>query len=104
MTTTIAQTVGIDISKHTLDVYLHPQAVVRQFPNTAAGIGGLLSWLGQFAIERVVFEPTGPYHHCLERKLGNAGLSIVKVNPLQARRFAEAIGRRAKTDAIDAAM
>ena len=29
---------------------------------------------------------------------------MVKVNPLQARRFAEAIGQRAKTDAIDAAM
>ena len=29
---------------------------------------------------------------------------MVKVNPLQARRFAEAIGQRAKTDAVDAAM
>ena len=31
-------------------------------------------------------------------------MSMVKVNPLQARRFAEAIGQRAKTDAVDAAM
>jgi transposase len=29
---------------------------------------------------------------------------MVKVNPLQARRFAEAIGQRAKTDTVDAAM
>lgn len=104
MTATPAQTVGVDVSKNTLDVYLHPQAVARQFPNTAAGIANLLSWLGQSAVDRVVFEPTGAYHHRLERQLGNAGLSMVKVNPLQARRFAEAIGRRAKTDAIDAAM
>lgn len=104
MTATIAQTVGVDISKHTLDVYLHPQAAARHFPNTAAGISDLLAWLGQVPVHHVVFEPTGAYHHRLERQLGNAGLDTVKVNPLQARRFAEAIGRRAKTDAIDAAM
>ena len=28
----------------------------------------------------------------------------MKVNPLQARRFAEATGKRAKTDPVDAAM
>lgn len=104
MLSTIAQTVGIDISKATLDVYLHPQASARQFPNTAAGIATLLAWLAQGAVHRVIFEPTGAYHHRLERQLGNAGVPMVKVNPLQARRFAEAIGQRAKTDAVDAAM
>ncbi|RZI63857.1 MAG: IS110 family transposase [Pseudomonas sp.] len=104
MLPTIAQTVGIDISKATLDVYLHPQASARQFPNTAAGIATLLAWLAQGAVHRVIFEPTGAYHHRLERQLGNAGVPMVKVNPLQARRFAEAIGQRAKTDAVDAAM
>jgi len=104
MTATIAQTVGIDISKLTLDVYLHPQATARQFPNTTAGINALIAWLGQSAVHRVAFEPTGAYHRSLERQLGQAGLPMVKVNPLQARRFAEAIGQRAKTDAVDAAM
>ena len=104
MLPTIAQTVGIDISKATLDVYLHPQASARQFPTTAAGIAALLAWLAQGAVHRVIFEPTGPYHHRLERQLGTAGIPMVKVNPLQARRFAEAIGKRAKTDAVDAAM
>ncbi len=104
MLPTIAQTVGIDISKATLDVYLHPQASARQFPNTAAGIATLLAWLAQGAVHRVIFEPTGAYHHRLERQLGNASVPMVKVNPLQARRFAEAIGQRAKTDAVDAAM
>lgn len=104
MDPTIAQTVGIDISKLTLDAYLHPQATARQFPNTTAGIDALLAWLGQAPIHRVVFEPTGAYHRILERQLGQAGVPTVKVNPLQARRFAEAIGQRAKTDAVDAAM
>ncbi len=51
-----------------------------------------------------MFEPTGPYHHGFERRLGDARLPLAKVNPRQARRFAEAIGCQAKTDAIDAAM
>ncbi len=104
MTATIAQTVGVDICKLTLDVYLHPQATARQFPNTAAGIKILLAWLGQNPVHRVIFEPTSAYHRGLERQLGDAGVPMVKVNPLQARRFAEAIGQRAKTDAVDAAM
>ena len=104
MTATITQTVGVDISKDALDVYLHPEAPARQFPNTAAGITALLAWLKQYPISCVVFEPTGAYHHRLERHLGQAELPFIKVNPLQARRFAEAIGRRAKTDAVDAAM
>ena len=104
MLSTVAQTVGVDISKATLDVYLHPQASARQFPNTTTGIAALLAWLAQGAVHRVIFEPTGAYHHRLERQLGHAGVSMVKVNPLQARRFAEAIGQRARTDAVDAAM
>lgn len=104
MSLTVTQILGVDISKHTLDVYLHPQATARQFPNTAPGITALLAWLQPHPVRRVIFEPTGAYHHRLERQLGQAGLAMVKINPLQARRFAEAIGRRAKTDAVDAAM
>ena len=104
MTDIIAQNVGVDICKATLDVYLHPAGNARQFANDAKGIRALLSWLGGHAIARIVFEPTGPYHHALERRLGEAGLPLAKVNPLQARRFAQATGAHAKTDAIDAAM
>jgi transposase len=104
MTPTIAQTVGVDISKDMLDVHLHPDAAARQFANTPKGFAALLAWLAERQISRIVFEPTGAYHHAFERRLGEAGLPLVKVNPLQARRFAEAIGTRAKTDAVDAAM
>jgi transposase len=100
----IAQNVGVDISKATLDVHLHPAGSARQFTNDAHGIKALRGWLGDHAIARIVFEPTGPYHHRLERQLGEAGLPLAKVNPLQARRFAQAAGTHAKTDAIDAAM
>lgn len=104
MTSTIAQNVGVDISKATLDVHFHPAGNARQLANDPHGIKALLGWLGEHNIARVVFEPTGPYHHLFERRLGKAGLPLAKVNPLQARRFAQAAGSHAKTDAIDAAM
>lgn len=104
METNIAQNVGVDICKATLDVYLHPAGTARQFTNDAKGLKALLGWLGDRHVVRVVFEPTGRYHHDFERRLGSAGLSLAKVNPRQARRFAEAIGCNAKTDAVDAAM
>jgi transposase len=104
MSDSIAQSVGVDISKDTLDVHLHPAGQARRFANTAAGWRALIAWLAPISVTRVAFEPTGAYHHGFERRLAEAGLPLCKVNPRQARRFAEAIGRLAKTDAVDAAM
>jgi transposase len=53
---------------------------------------------------RVVFEATGAYHRKLQRVLSGAGRPLVKVNPRRARRFAEAVGKLAKTDRADALM
>lgn len=108
MTTSIAQTVGVDISKNQLDVCLYPCAATHSFANTDAGITAFLAWLDSRPvnrpINRIIFEPTGAYHRRLERRLAKTERPMVKVNPLQARRFAEAIGKRCKTDAVDAAM
>ena len=51
-----------------------------------------------------MFEPTGSDHRAVERVLGVSGVPFVKVNPRQARRSAEATGKLAKTDRLDAAM
>ena len=97
-------TIGIDISKDRLDVHLHPQGIVKQFDNDRKGIAKLIAWIIPRPPTRIVFEATGAYHRALEMALGRAGLPAVKVNPLQARRFAEAAGKRVKTDPVDAAM
>ncbi len=55
-------------------------------------------------VERIVYEPTGTYHKAFERFMTTQGVPLSKVNPRSARRFAEATGRLAKTDTIDAAM
>ena len=89
-------TIGIDI--HRLS-----DGKMMSFRNCPAGFKALSKFCAKTAVTRVVYEATGAYHGGLERALG-AHLPLVKVNPLQARRFAQAQGVRAKTDAVDAKM
>ena len=96
-------TIGVDISKPTLDAFRLRTREHRQFPNDRAGCAALIRWIGASAV-RVVFEPTGPYHRLFEASLVAAGIAAVKVNPRSSRRFAEATGELAKTDRIDAAI
>jgi transposase len=96
-------TIGIDISKDHLDTHRLPLGEHRRFDNTPAGHKALSRWIGERPV-RVVYEPTGPYHRKLEVALAAAQMPIVKVNPRQAKRFADAIGQLAKTDRLDAAM
>lgn len=104
MTSTLAQNAGIDISKDFLDVAVYPGAETARFPNDHNGLENLIRWLAPRRSARVVFEATGAYHRLMERMLAQAGFPIVKVNPRRARRFAEAVGKLAKTDRCDAAM
>ena len=100
----VPQNAGVDISKEFLDVALHPAGETFRFPNDAKGHRALIKKLAGLEITRVVFEATGAYHRLFERTLAEAGLPMVKVNPRQARRFAEATGKLAKTDRCDALM
>jgi transposase len=102
MSATIAQSLGVDISKETLDVYLHPAGAAASFANDRKGFTALIKWLGGFVVSRIVYEPTGAYHRAFEQRFLEASFTLAKVNPRQARRFAEAIGTNAKTDAVDA--
>lgn len=97
-------TIGIDVSKDRLDAFWHSHGQARSLPNTAEGFTQLCAWLGEDDGVLVVFEATGAYHRGLERYLSLAGRPFIKVNPKQARRFAQAIGRLAKTDSVDAKM
>lgn len=100
----IPSTIGVDVSKDWLDAHRLADGAARRFANDKTGRKALIKWMGATPVKRVVFEPTGPYHRALERALDAAGLPIAKVNPRQARRFAEAAGKLVKTDRADAAM
>jgi transposase len=95
--------VGIDVSKDHLDVHVRPQGDAWRLANDDEGVAELLRRLAALAPARVVLEATGGYQNAPVAALAAAGLPVVVVNPRQARRFAEAVGRLAKTDRIDAA-
>ena len=96
----LPQTIGIDISKASLDCHVYPAGAEHQFANTAKGHKALIAWLQQWPVERIAYEATGTYHRALEAAL--ADWPCVKLNPERARRFAQAAGTLAKTDRIDA--
>jgi len=82
-----------------------PTALHGSSPTPGVGLTRLIRWIGfGSSVDRVVFEPTGRYQLELERRLDTAGLPVVKDNPRQAKRFAQSLGVRAKTDSADAAM
>ena len=97
-------TIGIDISKDTLDTYWLSKRKHKQFANTKAGLKSLIRWTQQAEVSLVVFEATGVYHRLLETNLATHDIPFSRVNPRQARRFAEGSGTLAKTDRVDAAM
>ena len=97
-------TIGVDISKALLDVHRLPEGECAQFSNDKKGHKALIRWLNDLVVTRVVYEPTGAYHRGFEKRLAEVGLPLIKVNPLQARRFSQARGQRAKTDKVDARM
>lgn len=93
--------VGIDVSKHTLDGCFRPGGAFRH-DNTPAGIAQLVGRLQGRCVALVVVEATGGLEVPLVRALQRAAIPVAIVNPRQARDFAKATGRLAKTDAIDA--
>lgn len=97
-------TIGIDISKDTLDVHRLASGEAGRFANDRGGHRALIAWIGDPQGIRVIYEPTGPYHRSLELALAAAAVPLIKVNPRQARAFAEAAGILTKTDKVDAAM
>ena len=93
--------VGIDVSKAYLDIF-DPQSGFARIANTAVSIR---AWLARLDPDHsIVFEATGAYDRTLRTCLEGARRAYSRINPLMARRYAQATGRLAKTDRIDAAM
>lgn len=96
--------VGIDVSKHRLDVALLPTAEVFSVENTSVGIVHLIERLTQTPPTLVVMEATGGMERHALVALQTAHLPAAVVNARLARHFAKATGKLAKTDEIDAMM
>lgn len=96
--------VGIDVSKDRLDVHVRPRAETFAVPRDGAGLSALVERLRGLEPARIAVEATGGFETVVTAALAAAGLPVVVVNPAQVRHFAQAVGQRAKTDPIDAAL
>jgi transposase len=96
--------VGIDVSKKTLDVHVHPSGEVFTVARNADGLDALIARITPLGVHAVAVEATGGFETVVAASLGGAGLPVIVVNPAQVRAFAKALGKRAKTDPIDAAV
>jgi transposase len=104
MSTSTACYVGIDVAKAHLDVAVVPDGPTFQVPYTEAGLSTLIAQIHPFTPTLVVLEATGGYETEVTTALVLAALPVAVINPRQVRDFAKALGRLAKTDAIDAAV
>ena len=96
--------VGVDVSKCWVDVHVRPDGIALHCDTDGDGLAELARRLKPLAPVVVVMEASGGYESIVAVSLAEAGLPVAIVNPRQVRRFAEAIGKLAKTDAIDAAV
>lgn len=95
-----ASWIGIDVSKARLDVY-DASGGGGAIANTADALAAASADWAERGVG-VAFEATGRYDLALRCALQAAGVPFRRLEPARVRAFARAIGRRAKTDAVDA--
>jgi transposase len=97
------ESVGIDVSKQTLDVFLYNKKQHRQFSNTSKGFVDMQKWvkseLGSLTGLIYCFEHTGWYCLLLSHFLHDQGINYCCINPIELKR---SMGfKRGKTDKTD---
>ena len=102
--TIVEKFVGIDVSKSTLDVCIEPDEKTLHVAYDEAGIKQIVDRLKEVSPTLIVIEATGGLEIRIATELASKGLQVAVINPRQARDFAKATGRLAKTDQVDAAM
>lgn len=110
----LRQNIGIDVSKEEFEAKLmvltdrfEIQSMGRRtFKNTFNGIEDFIKWSGQKADSSVelefTMEATGVYYENLAFTLYERGRTIHVVLPNLAKKFAESLGLKSKTDKLDA--
>lgn len=96
--------IGIDVSKRELAIAVHPDAGAWTSGTSPEALEQLVEQVRAIGPQIIVVEATGGYEVAVVSACASAGLPIAVVNPRQVRAFAQAIGRPAKTDAIDATL
>jgi len=93
--------VGVDTGKHQLDIYIRPLDIYFTVSNDEKGIKEAVKSIKQHKPTRIVIEATGRLEMPFVIACAKASLPFVVANPIHIKRFAGAIGQRAKTDKLD---
>jgi transposase len=96
--------VGIDVSKDRLDVHVRPSGEAFVVTRDGTGLEELIDRLRARSPALVAVEATGGFETIAAAAIAGAMLPLAVINPAQVRHFAQAVGKRAKTDPIDAEM
>ncbi|WP_288944065.1 IS110 family transposase [uncultured Marinobacter sp.] len=94
--------VGIDTGQTYLDVYIRPSGEFETFQNNPDGIRKAIRFIRQFKPARILIESTGRLEMAFFCAAHKAGLPVCICDPVRVRKFAQSIGRLAKTDKLDA--
>ena len=94
--------VGVDTGKFQLDIYIRPIGHFFSVTNDGKGIKEAVKQLKKYQLERIVIEATGRLEMPFIMACAESMLPFVIANPIHVKRFAGAIGQRAKTDKLDA--
>jgi transposase len=104
MTNPTTRAAGIDIAKHSLDFAIHGLPGHLSVENRRPGWRHLATECRKAGVERVGVEATGGYERGVVAYLRAAGFSVLVLQPLQVKAYARLHLRRAKNDALDAAL
>jgi len=96
--------VGVDVSKDRLDVAVRPSGEAFVVTRDGKGLNELVERLQLIAPVLIAVEATGGFETIVAAAIAGANLPLAVVNPAQVRHFAQAVGQRAKSDPIDAAI
>lgn len=94
--------VGIDTAKARLDGALSPAEPIVSVANSPQGWQALIRTLKGRKVSAIGIEASGGYERGVMHALLAAGFSVRLINPFRLRRFAEALGIKAKNDHLDA--
>lgn len=94
--------VGVDVSKDRLDVHVQPSGESFAVARDGDGLMALIERLRPLAPRLVAVEATGGFETIVAAAIGGSDLPLAVVNPAQVRHYAQALGKRAKSDPIDA--
>lgn len=96
--------VGIDVSKDRLDVHVRPSGEAFVVTRDGKGLEELVDRLRMLSPALIALEATGGFETIVAAAIAGAQLPLAVINPAQIRHFAQAVGKRAKTDPLDAEM